>query len=447
MTNPQATNSAKAGNSTCCRPGQAGVPLCQDKSQAIFSQLRQVIPGGVNSPFRAFGQVGGFPPVITKGVGAYVYDVDDNVYLDLVCGWGPLLMGHSHPHVVAAVQEAAKYGTLFGASTTWELQLANMVRSAFPSIEMIRFVNSGAEAVNSALRVARSARNRARILKFEGCYHGHVECLDASGLEAEEAGGPLALGASPGAAAETVIARYNDLESVKKVIEAYPEEIAAILLEPVTGSMGVIPPAPGFLQGLRDICDDTGILLIFDEVLTGFRVARGGAQERYGVKADLTCLGKAISGGLAMGAYGGKAELMQRVSPTGPIYQAGTYCGNPISVRGAIASLELAFEPGLYERLETLSQRLVDGFKQIPGLMAQNVGSMFSIGFGPAKLVDHTDAAKLDTKKFAEFFHAMLQRRIYWPPSTFDAACISGVHTEAEIDTVIAAAKDICSTI
>lgn len=416
-----------------------------EKSAQIYKELSEIIPGGVNSPFRAFYQVGGeFPPIITHGKGSYVYDLDGNEYLDLVCGWGPLLMGHSHPHIVEAVQEAAKYGTLFGASTTWELQLAKMVREAVPSMEMLRFVNSGAEAVMSALRVARSSKNRPRILKFEGCYHGHVECIDATGIEAEESGGPLALGASPGTAAETVIAQFNNLESVEKKLIEYRGEIAAVLLEAVTGSMGVIPPEPGFLEGLRELCDKYDVLLIFDEVLTGFRVARGGAQERYKVIPDLTCLGKAVSGGLPMGAYGGRADLMKRVSPVGPIYQAGTYCGNPISVRGAIAALELAFEPGLYERLETLSERLVAGLKKNPELVVQNVGSMFSIGFGPKVLKDYNDCMKLDTKKFGEFFFGMLEEGVYLPPSTTDAACISGVHTEAEIDRVIDTCARVC---
>lgn len=421
-----------------------GIEANQEKSKAVYRELRKIIPGGVNSPFRAFGQVGGNPPIITKGYGSTVYDLDGNEYLDLVCGWGPLLMGHAHPRIVKAVQDAAVFGTLFGASTTGELKLAQLVQSAIPSMEMMRFVNSGAEAVASALRVARSAKNRARILKFEGCYHGHVECIDACGIEAEEAGGALALGASPGTVAETVIAEYNDLESVEKLLQKYRGEIAAILLEPVTGSMGVIPPAPGFLEGLRTLSNEYDVLLIFDEVLTGFRVARGGAQERYGVTPDLTCLGKAVSGGLPMGAYGGKAELMQRVSPTGPIYQAGTYCGNPISVAGAIAELELALAPGVFEHLEELGNYLCQGLATIPGLLVQNVGSMFSVGFGPKELRNYSDAAQLDTDKFATFFHMMLDAGIYLPPSTFDAACVSAVHTTAELDRVIATAKKVC---
>lgn len=409
-------------------------------SVSVFEELRQFIPGGVNSPFRAFGQVGGTPPVLARGQGSRVWDVEGREYLDLVCGWGPLLMGHAHPRIMAAVREAATDGTLFGASTTWELELARRLQEAFPSMEMVRFVNSGAEAVNAALRVARSVRRRPRIVKFEGCYHGHVECLDAAGLEAEEAGGPLALGASPGAAGETRVARYNDLASVEEQLD---DEVAAIIVEPVTGSMGVIPPAPGFLEGLREICDRTGVLLIFDEVLTGFRVARGGAQERFGVRPDLTCLGKALSGGLAMGAYGGRRDLMGHVAPTGPVYQAGTYCGNPVSVRAALAAWELASEPGLYERLEALTDRLVGGLRELPGLLVQSVGSMFSVGFGPDRLVDHRDARRLDLEAFAAFFHGMLERGVYLPPSTHDAACVSAVHTEAEIDRVVAAASAV----
>ena len=412
-------------------------------SARVFEQLRTVTPGGVNSPFRAFGQVGGTPPVLVRGQGSRVWDLEGREYLDLVCGWGPLLFGHCHPRIMEAVREATREGTLFGASTTWELDLARRVREAFPSIQRVRFVNSGAEAVNSALRLARSAVRRPRILKFEGCYHGHVECLDAAGLEAEEAGGPLALGASPGAAAETLIARFNNVESAERLLAAHPGEVAALLVEPVTGSMGVIPPAPGFLEGLRDLCDRTGALLILDEVLTGFRVARGGAQERFGVRADLTCLGKALSGGLPMGAYGGRADLMRHVAPEGPMYQAGTYCGNPVSVRAAVATLELAASPGVYEGLEVLSRRLVDGLSGLPGLLVQSVGSMFSLGFGPARLVDHEDARRLDTAAFAAFFHGMLDRGIYLPPSTHDAACLSAVHTAEEIDRVIEAAREV----
>lgn len=412
-------------------------------SVSVFNALRTVTPGGVNSPFRAFGQVGGTPPILVRGQGTRVWDLEGREYLDLVCGWGPLLMGHCHPRIVEAVQEAAREGTLFGASTTWELDLARRVSEAFPSVEMVRFVNSGAEAVNSALRVARSVKRRARILKFEGCYHGHVECLDASGLEADEAGGALPLGASPGAAAETLVARFNDVDSAARLLDAHPGEVAAVLVEPVTGSMGVIPPAPGFLEGLRELCDRRDVLLILDEVLTGFRVARGGAQERYGVRADLTCLGKALSGGLPMGAYGGRADLMRHVAPTGPVYQAGTYCGNPVSVRAAVAALDLAAAPGLYQGLESLATRLVDGLKAIPGVLVQNVGSMFSIGFGPDRLYDHEDARRLDVEAFAAFFHGMLERGIYLPPSTFDAACLSAVHTEAEVDRVIEAAREV----
>ena len=412
-------------------------------SASTFRTLKTLIPGGVNSPFRAFGQVGGTPPILVRGQGSRVWDLEGREYLDLVCGWGPLLMGHCHPQIMEAVREAAADGTLFGASTTWELELARRVREAFPSVEMVRFVNSGAEAVNSALRVARSALRRPRILKFEGCYHGHVECLDAAGLEADLAGGPLPLGASPGAAAETLIARFNDVDSAARLLSEHPGEVAAILVEPVTGSMGVIPPEPGFLEGLRELCDRQGVLLIFDEVLTGFRVARGGAQERYGVRADLTCLGKALSGGLPMGAYGGRADLMQQVAPVGPVYQAGTYCGNPVSVRAAVAALDLAATPGLYQGLAALSRRLGEGLSRLPGLRGQAVGSMFSIGFGPRRLVDHRDAQGLDTEAFAAFFHGMLDRGIYLPPSTFDAACLSAVHTEEEVDRVLEAAGQV----
>lgn len=414
-----------------------------NKSEKVFKELCKIVPGGVNSPFRGFGQVGGFPPIIQRGLGSRVFDIDGNEYIDLCCGWGPLLFGHSHPKIIEAVKEAALKGTLFGASTEGELKAASMVQKAFPSMEMLRFVNSGAEAVNSALRVARSVTMRPRIMKFEGCYHGHVECLDSAGQEATEAGGPLPLGSSPGSASETVVAKFNDLDSAAKLFAAYPGQIAAAIIEPVTGSMGVIAPDPGFLEGLKELCHANGALFILDEVLTGFRVALGGAQERFKISADLTCLGKALSGGLAMGAYGGKAEYVKHVSPTGPIYQAGTYCGNPISVAGAIAELELAFQEGVYERLEALSERLVSGLKQIGGMVVQNVGSMFFIGFGPERVHDYEDCLKLDLETFAVFFHKLLNKGVYLPPSTTDAACISAVHTEEDIDKALEAVSQV----
>lgn len=405
---------------------------------SLFQELLEVIPGGVNSPFRSFTQVGGTPPVLARGQGARVWDVDGREYLDLLCAWGPLVLGHSHPAIARAVREALDDGTIFGAPTAWELELARLVRRCYPSMEMVRFVNSGAEAVASALRVARAATGRSRILKFEGHYHGHVECLDAAGAEAEELGGPLALGASPALAAETLIARHNDLASV----EALPlREVAAVIVEPVTGSMGVIAPEPGFLQNLKSLCRANGCLLIFDEVLCGFRVALGGAQERYGVTPDLTCLGKALAGGLAVGAFGGARHLMELLAPVGTVYQAGTFCGNPLTVRAGIAALNAYSQPGFYGHLEALTDRLA-ALRGL-GITYQSVGSMFSLGFGVEVLRDDRDTARLDKDRYARFFHGMLERDIYLPPSTGDAACVSSAHTLEDMDRVVEAARAV----
>ncbi|CAN0361749.1 unnamed protein product, partial [Phaeothamnion confervicola] len=284
------------------------------RNAQVFAELKEITPGGVNSPFRAFQQVEGEPPIIERGQGCYVFDVEGTRYFDLCCAWGPVVLGHNHPAISRAVQEALAHGPIFGAPTRWELDCARAVRNALPSMEQVRFVNSGAEAVASCLRVARGVTRRPRIMKFEGGYHGHVECLDSAGAEAEELGGPLALGASPGAAAETLVATYNDLASVEQLFSQYPGEIAAVIVEPVTGSMGVIVPEPGFLQGLKDVCSRHGSLLIFDEVLSGFRVGYGGAQGLLGITPDLTSLGKALAGGLPIGAYGGRQELMSQVA-------------------------------------------------------------------------------------------------------------------------------------
>lgn len=404
---------------------------------SLFHDLQEIIPGGVNSPFRSFKEVGGTPPVLARGRGARVWDVEGREYLDLLCAWGPLVLGHSHPAIVRAVGEALEDGTIFGAPTAWELELARLVRGCYPSMEMVRFVNSGAEAVASALRVARAATGRSRVVKFEGNYHGHVECLDAAGLEAEELGGPLALGASPALTAETLIATYNDPASLERLPL---DTVAAVIVEPVTGSMGVIAPESGFLEGLRSRCDRHGCLLIFDEVLCGFRVALGGAQERYGVAPDLTCLGKALAGGLAVGAFGGSRRFMDLLAPVGTVYQAGTFCGNPLTVRAGIAALTAYSAPGFYAHLEALTDRLA-ALREL-GLTYQAVGSLFSLGFGVETIRDHHDTARLDRERYARFFHAMLERRIYLPPSTGDAACVSAAHSLDDMDRVLEAARE-----
>lgn len=407
-------------------------------SDALYDDLCQVIPGGVNSPFRAFNLVGGKARVLVRGQGARIWDADGREYLDFCCGWGPLVLGHSHRAVTLAVREALEDGALFGASTPWELELAHRVREAMPSMEMLRFVNSGAEAVMSALRVARSSTGRSKIVKFEGCYHGHVAPLDAVGLEAQEAGGPIALGTTPAVVADTLLARFGDIASVEQLFAEHREEIACVILEPVTGSMGVIEAERSFLHALHELCHAEGALVIYDEVLSGFRVGLGGAQGRVGLKPDLTCLGKALGGGLPVGAYGGRADLMRRVAPLGPVYQAGTFCGNPLTVRAGIAALKLYAEPGFYEALDALTFTFCTGLKRLfPQAYVSQVGGMFSLGFGITELRDHRDAARFDTTYFARFFHEALAEGVYFPPSTFDASALSSAHSMEDLQEAL----------
>lgn len=407
-------------------------------SYKIYDQLCQLIPGGVNSPFRAFHLVGGKARVLVRGRGSRVWDADDKEYLDLCCGWGPLVLGHSHPAVTQAATEALADGALFGAPTPWELELATALQSFLPSLEMMRFVNSGAEAVMSALRVARAATGRPKIVKFEGCYHGHVAPLDAAGLEAEEAGGPVALGTTPAVVADTLLATFGDLDSLRALFEQNPEQIACVILEPVTGSMGVIAASLEFLQGVEQICHQHGALVIHDEVLTGFRVALGGAQTVSGLRPDLTCLGKAVAGGLPIGVYGGRADLMRRVAPLGPVYQAGTFCGNPVTVRAGIATMREYAKPGFFEELTAKTELLCRGLRKLfPQAHIPAVGGMFGFGFGVSELRDHRDAQGLDCEKFARFFHLALNEGVYFPPSTFDAAGLSQAHTEGDIEEIL----------
>lgn len=406
-------------------------------SDQTYDRLCQIIPGGVNSPFRSFHLVGGKARVLKRGLGSRVWDTDDREYIDLCCGWGPLTLGHAHPAVVKAIQEAAAEGVLFGAPTPWELELAEMVTAAIPSMEMIRFVNSGAEAVMSSLRVARSVTGRAKILKFEGCYHGHVAPLDAVGHEAQQQGGAVPLGATPAAVADTLLAEFNNLESVEQQFSNHPEQIACVILEPVTGSMGVIEADAGFLSGLRELCSRHGALLIFDEVLTGFRVDFS-AQRRLNICPDLTCLGKAVAGGLPVGAYGGKAEYMKRLAPLGPIYQAGTFCGNPLTMRAGLAAQREYQKEGFFQSLGEKTEYLCERLRRLlPDALIANVGGMFSIGFGVKRLTCHRDAVGFDEKRFAAFFHAALAEGVYLPPSTWDSASLSSAHSYEELDLVI----------
>lgn len=409
----------------------------------LFEALTQLIPGGVNSPFRAFQAVGGTPPVLARGRGARVWDVEGNEYLDFCCAWGPLMLGHSHPALIEAGRRALEEGSVFGASTPWELEFAEAITAAYPSMKKLRLVNSGAEAVASALRVARGATGRPRILKFEGCYHGHVECLDSVGLEAEQLGGALALGASPGSAAETVVAIFNDLESVHQQLSRFRGEIAAVIVEPIPGSMAVTRPRPDFLQGLRRLCDEFQVLLIFDEVLSGCRVARGGAQELFAIQPDLTCLGKALAGGMPVGAYGGRAELMDLVAPVGKVYQAGTFCGNPLTVRCGTANLRLLAEPGVYTRLAEATDFLVRALSGLdPQLQVVAYPGMFGLYFAPEEMTNHEGLETVDLERYSSLYHRLLKAGIYLPPSSLDAAGLSTVHTREDLERFVQAVSE-----
>jgi glutamate-1-semialdehyde 2,1-aminomutase len=417
-------------------------------SDQIYDALCEFVPGGVNSPFRAFHLVGGKARVLVRGQGARVWDADGREYLDFCCGWGPLVLGHSHPAIVSAVTEALQDGALFGAPTPWELELAQVLREFLPSLEMMRLVNSGAEAVMSALRVARAATGRSKIIKFEGCYHGHVAPLDAAGQEALEAGGPIPLGTTPAVVADTLLATYGDLDSVRLLFEQHPQSIACVILEPVTGSMGVIEGQRTFLAELQGLCHQNGALVIYDEVLTGFRVAAGGAQVSLGLQPDLTCLGKAVAGGLPVGVYGGRAELMRRVAPLGPVYQAGTFCGNPLTVRAALAAMREYRRPGFFEELSRKTEQFCQGLRSLfPEAYVPSVGGMFGFGFGVDQLRDHSDAQRLDTDKFAHFFHAALAEGVYFPPSTFDAASLSVAHTEEDLELALRRLERVAATL
>ncbi len=418
------------------------------RSQSLFAEAQRHLPGGVNSPVRAFRGVGGTPLFIARAYGCRLVDVDGNEYVDYVCSWGPLIAGHAHPQVVEAITEAAERGASYGAPTEAEVRLAARVKEAFPSIDLVRFVNSGTEATMSALRLARAATGRELIIKFDGGYHGH-----ADGLLVQAGSGPLTLGApdSPGvpsaAARQTLSLPYNDLGAVAAAFDEHRGAIAAVIVEPVAGNMGVVPPAPGFLGGLRALCTRHGAVLIFDEVITGFRIAWGGAQERFGVRADLTCLGKIVGGGLPVGAYGGRRDLMEQIAPLGPVYQAGTLSGNPLAMAAGLATLDVLRRPGTYERLETLGERLERGLADaaraagVP-YTANRVGSMLTGFFTAEPVRDYVTARRADTGRYARFFHAMLARGVYFAPSQFEAAFVSLAHSEAEIDRTVGAAAE-----
>jgi glutamate-1-semialdehyde 2,1-aminomutase len=413
------------------------------KSEELFRKAVQLMPGGVNSPVRAFRAVGGAPVFIASGRGARVRDVDGNEYLDFVLSWGPLILGHCHPEVMDALADVLKTGTSFGASTPGEVALAEEIIKAFPSIERVRLVNSGTEATLSALRLARAATGREKILKFEGCYHGHSDSLL---VKAGSGVATLGLPDSPGvprALAElTITVPFNDFETLERAFETHRNQLAAALVEPVAGNMGVVPPKNGFLERLRALTEEQGTVLIFDEVITGFRVAYGGAQQLYGIHPDLTTLGKVIGGGLPVGAYGGKASLMDLVAPSGPVYQAGTLSGNPLAVAAGLKTLEVLRRSGTYERLEALGRRLAEGIgaqaKQagIP-LIVNRIGSMMTAFFSSNPVTDYASAKMSDTGKFAQFFRALLDKGVYFPPSQFEALFVSTAHTEEDIDRAV----------
>ena len=410
-----------------------------DNSERLFARARRLIPGGVNSPVRSFGAVGGTPPFIVSGSGARIRDADGNEYLDFVGSWGPLVLGHAHPAVVEAVQRAAADGTSFGAPTERELELAELITRAMPSIEMLRLVNSGTEAAMSAIRIARAYTGRSKLIKFNGNYHGHADgLLVKAGSGAATYGVPTSAGVPVGYAAETLVAEYNDLASVEAVFDANVNQVAAVIVEPVAGNMGVVAPADGFLPGLRRLCDDNGALLIFDEVITGFRVAYGGAQERYRIRPDLTCLGKIIGGGLPVGAYGGRADVMQMAAPLGPAYQAGTLSGNPLATAAGIACLQELARAGAYDTLEALGAEAEAGLRAAGDatgveVTVNRVGSALTAFFTESPVTTWEEAASSDTGRYAAFFHGLLERGVYVAPSQFEAAFVSLAHTSEEI--------------
>ncbi len=416
------------------------------KSQTLFEKAKLSIPGGVNSPVRAFKAVGGNPIFIRKAKGAYLYDEDDNQYIELINSWGPMILGHANEMIGDAVIEAVQNSLSFGAPTEREIEMAELICAMIPSVEKVRMVNSGTEACMSAIRLARGYTYREKIIKFEGCYHGHGDSfLIAAGSGAITMGIPDSPGVTKGVAQDTLTAPYNDLEAVKELVNANRGNIAAIILEPVAGNMGLVIPRQEFLQGLRDLCDLEDIILIFDEVMTGFRLAKGGAQELYGIKPDLTTLGKIIGGGMPVGAYGGKKELMDYVSPSGPVYQAGTLSGNPIAMAAGLAMLKyLNTNPDVYTKLETISEKIVSGFKNNMSKLGldytiNRVGSMFSIFFNKGEVYDFETAKSSDLDKFAKYFQGMLHRGIYLAPSQFESLFLSTALSEGDIQTIIEA--------
>ena len=417
------------------------------KSEQWFNRATAVIPGGVNSPVRAFAAVGGTPPFIARAEGAWLIDVDGNRYIDYVGSWGPMITGHAHPEIIEAVTRVARDGLSFGAPCVLEVELAERICAVMPSIDLVRMTNSGTEATMSAIRLARGFTGRDKIVKFEGCYHGHGDSLLVkAGSGALTLGVPSSPGVPAALADHTVTLEYNNAEQVREVIGEIGAEVACLIVEPVAGNMNCVPPAPGLLQALRECCDAAGCVLIFDEVMTGFRVGLGGAQERYDVRPDLTTLGKVIGGGMPVGAFGGRREIMEHIAPLGPVYQAGTLSGNPVAMAAGLKNLEIISRPGFFEDLETQSRKLVDGLLAAAeandvDLAANRVGAMFGLFFtGQPAVTRFSEVSACDGERFKRFFHAMLARGVNLAPSAFEAGFVSAAHGDAEIEQTIEAA-------
>jgi glutamate-1-semialdehyde 2,1-aminomutase len=424
-----------------------------DRSRELFAQAQEVMPGGVSSPVRAYRAVGGEPPIISFGNGSRVVDVDGNDYIDYVGAYGPLILGHAHPGVVEVLAAGAARGTAYGATTELEIELASLIAEAIPSIDLVRFVNSGTEATMSALRLARAFTRRTKVVKFDGGYHGHADgLLVQAGSGQATLGLPDSPGVPPSFAAETLSARYNDPVGVEALFERFGNEIAAVIVEPVAGNMGVVPPAPGFLECLRELTAEHGSLLVFDEVITGFRLHYGGAQTLLGVEPDLTCLGKIIGGGLPVGAYGGRREIMEMVAPRGPVYQAGTLSGNPLAMAAGIVTLRAVREDGFYERLEVKLLYLEDGLRRAAEeaeapVRINRAGSLLTMFFANEAVRDFESAKRSDTERYAEYFRAMLDRGVFLAPSQFEAMFVSAAHSDDDIAATIEAARETLALI
>jgi glutamate-1-semialdehyde 2,1-aminomutase len=418
-----------------------------DASRKLFERAQRVIPGGVNSPVRACRSVGADPVFVAQGDGPHLTDADGNRYIDLIGSWGPLILGHAHAEILDAIAEAMRDGTTFGAPTETEVRFAETLSVAFPAMEKVRAVSSGTEATMSALRLARGATGRDKIVKMDGGYHGHTDCLlVAAGSGAATLGIPGSAGVPAGAAKDTLVVPYNDLPAVEAALKG--GDVAAVIVEPVAGNMGTVLPADGYLQGLRDLTSAHGTLLIFDEVITGFRIAYGGACERFGVIPDLVCVGKIVGGGLPAAAFGGRAAIMNLLAPDGPVYQAGTLSGNPLALAAGLRCLEILRRPGTYARLEQLGARLADGLTEAAraaghDFTTNRIGSMMTMFFTPEPVTDYASAKRSDTKRFAAFFRGMRERGIFWAPSQFEAAFVSLAHSESEIEEICAAAREV----